>query len=531
MSSPSAESADLIEFNRVKVNKLELLHAVRYTCVGFFSFYLQDELTMEVPELHDEIWTEILDYLEQANQFDLKGLKYNLQKLFAVPRGHAKSTIAKLAVILFLKFSNLSFVVYASKTNSIAKNAIRDIIAWMSSPQEIELYGQPTVEKSSESESLWILVIKTRDPKSGELKNKRVIFKALGADQQIRGTLIDNKRPQIAVVDDIEDYDNTKTPEAQANLDEWFMGAFMKALDGRRTVVLYLGNLIRKTTLLARFIKDPEWNPTVFGSLVKTKDGGLRPLWPGLHSAESLLTEYAKYRRLGIGHVWEAEMMNLTQDAITDISFKHAVIVKEIDPEEVECGFLTLDPAYADGSNHDNTAISVHVKVKGYGIPIVVDKWTGKAKEDDIFEEMVNLSYTWGLTTWLIESDAAQRLFIAYFQLLMQTRKMNPGTFQMLPISTGKKAKAARIMTFKNSVASGNYGYVESLVNTVQRLSEYTASDNKLDDELDSDAYGLKGWAFYGETVRAQGVQQVALLAQSAWESGGALQEAEICAF
>ena len=96
----------------VRLSKEELKSAIQRDCVLFFSFYLQDELTMEVPDFHEEIWDELLEYLDRVN--DPNMLVGVIRKLLAVPREHAKTTIIKLAVILFLRYSPLSFCIRSS---------------------------------------------------------------------------------------------------------------------------------------------------------------------------------------------------------------------------------------------------------------------------------------------------------------------------------------------------------------------------------------------------------------------------------
>jgi hypothetical protein len=501
----------------VELSRDELLIAIRHDCVTFLSFYLADQLTLEVPQLHIDIWNQLLDMVDTLNQ---PGLIRSLKKLFAVPRSHAKSTLAKLACILLLKYTPLRFVLYTSKTNGHAKNAIRDILEWLASPQERDLYGAPgPTIKASETESIWILPIATRRSASDQPEYKKVIFKALGADQQVRGLLILNERPQIIIVDDIEDLDNT-TPDQQPKLDEWFLGSLLKAA-AKLNVIIFIGNMIRKTTLLARLSKDPNWNPTVYGSLVRDKETGeLRPLWPGLWTVEALLTEYKEYRRLGRGYVWEAEMMNLSQDEVLQGNLDGAVRPPRPMPEMLEAGFITVDPAFGtQNAWNDDTAIVVHARVKGVGIPCVIDSRVSRMTEDEMFETLLNLSYEWGITTWLIESEAAQRVLLSYFSLLLQSRKMNPTLFVMLPVASGGVKKGARILTFRNSVSSGSYAVVDSEQGLVDKLLEYSPEAKNHDDYCDSAAYGIIGWQYYNETVVSQGIKQVALLAFGNGES------------
>lgn len=493
---------------QVELSRSELIAAMRHDCVSFFGFYLGEELTLEVPDLHIDVWDELLHMVDQANQ---PGIIGSLRKLFAVPREHAKSTVAKLAVILILKYTPLAFVLYVSKTNGIAKNAIRDILMWLASDQERELHGPISQIKSSETESLWIFDISIRESADRPPRIKRVIFKALGAEQQIRGMLIMNRRPEIIIIDDIEDLDNT-TPEQQPKLDEWFMGSLLKAFSSYSNIVIFIGNMIRKTTLLARLSRDPSWNPTVYGCLVKDRETGeLKSLWPGKWSVEHHLSEYANYRRLGVGHVWEAEMMNLTQDDIFQISFQNAVRVPAPLPDQLECGALVLDPAFGEMAWHDDSAITVHVRIKGKTLPLVADSWKGKVTEEQMFDKMLEFSYKWGITTWAIETEAAQKLLIPLFELYMATRKIRRDVFVLLPIGTGKKAKPSRILAFKTSVAGGSYAIAEEHSHIIELLETYTPDSKAKDDLLDSCAHGLTLWQHYNEVVKQRGIQQIAL--------------------
>lgn len=494
----------------VEFSKEELLIAMRHDCVTFFSFYLGDELTMEVPQFHIDIWDELLIRLDEANDNSMKGIMYALRKLFAVPREHAKSTIAKLAVILFLKYSRLSFVLYASKTTGHAKNACRDIMKWLSSSQEQELFGIMRILRKNDSDGQWEFEMMIREKLTGKVIPKTVVMRALGADQQVRGLLIDNKRPQIVIVDDIEDLDNT-TPDLQPKLDAWFMASFLKAFDSRSNICIYIGNMIRDTTILARLSKEPEWNPTIFGCLVRGVDGIIRPLWEGKHTLESLLKEYRFYRRMGNGHQWEAEMMNLTQDIIMKSDLNITKVLHVPSPDDITCGGICLDPAFGQKSFNDSSAITVHVRTGGIGIPYIIESRVGKFTEDELFDILLELSEKWGLWTWCIESDAAQKLIIPYFTLLAQSRKFPPGMIQMLPLLSGRNTKASRILAFKKSVSAGSYGIVDSESELMEHLEEYNPDSSKHDDLCDSAAYGPIMWTFHGSLIETSGVRRAAL--------------------
>lgn len=494
----------------VEIPIVDMLRAMREDCVTFFSFYLGEELTLEVPDFHIAIWQELLDCIRQLNQ---RKVTEFLQKLWAIPREHAKSTIAKLATILILKYTDLSFVLYTSKTNGIAKNAVRDILMWLTGDNERKLFGPCTIIKSSETDSLWIIRITLREL-DGSTREKTCIFKALGSEQQVRGLLILNKRPEIIVIDDVEDLDNTKDEDQQRNLDEWVIGSLMKAR-AKRAFIMMLGNVIRKTTLLARLMKDKDWNPTVLGALVRDKETRvLRALWPGRHSVESLLLDYRNHRKAGVGYIWEYEMMNLTQDEVNTADMSG---VKLVDPplvEDVEAGCLILDPAFGLNSWNDNSCITVHAKIRGMDQPVVIDHRLGKMTETEIFDEMLNLSLWWGVTTWFIESVAAQKLLLPYFDLLMQTREMNRELIMMIPLPSGQNSKASRILAFREAVRSASYGISLNEIELVEVLGMYNPDSQDKDDYPDSAAYGVIAWKDFNRLIMVRGNQRVVLTAQ-----------------
>lgn len=497
-----------MSYVEVAIDKHELLKAIRVDCVTFFGFHLQDELTLEVPDFHQEIWSEILDLVRQAN---VEAVTYTLKKLFAVPREHAKSTLAKLAVILILRYSPLSFVLYVSKTNGIAKNAIRDIIGWLGSPQSVELFGPVATIKSSETESLWILDVTLRDD-NGKQTVKRCIFKALGSEQQVRGLLINNKRPQIVVIDDVEDNDNTRDEDQQKVLDEWVIGALMKARD-KKAIVIFLGNMIRKTTLLARLSKDSGWNPTVFGCIVRDRQTrALRPLWVGRHTLESLLADYKEHKALGLGHVWECEMMNLTQEAAALVYMGDVILVPRPLPEDLVDGALILDPAYGEGTRNNHSAITVHARIQDVRVPIVIDYRRGKWGEEGLFNEMWDLACYWGIYTWFIEAEAGSQLFIPLFDMYIQARQIERELVLMIPIGTGKKSKPSRIAAFRESVIAKSYGFVEGQSDVLDSLSTYDPrAENQADDLPDSAAYGAIIWARHGTLLNQRGIRRTPL--------------------
>lgn len=496
------------DFVTVSMDKTQLKAAMRADCVSALSFYLEDELSLEVPELHEEIWDELVKITEKISNPD--SWIDNVQKLFCVPRGHSKSTLIKIAVMLFFRYSPIVFVLYTSRTSALAKAACKDIVSWLTSDKDQELFGITRTIKSNDQEQLWILDIGM--PIEGQ--RKTVILKALGSDQSVRGTLINNRRPELVIMDDIENTETSKDAESQTKLDVWLMGNLLKAT-ARKSVRIIIGNMINSRTMLFRFSQDPKWNPTVYGAIVRNKQTGkLQSLWPGLWSMEALLEDYKTYRASGVGHVWLYEMMNMTQDTVFKTGMHLAVRIPRPLPDQVESGIIILDPAYGENNWNDYSGITVHVKIKDSGIPHIVESRKGRYSHEMLLDQMIELSNYWNLSTWGIESNSAQTLLIPLFKTIIETRRMHRELFTMIPLSSGGANKGSRILAFVTAVSSANYGICLEENDLVDELSKYDPSITKHDDLPDSAAYGIIAWSQAGERIKQGGFlkQKMALL-------------------
>jgi hypothetical protein len=407
--------------------------------------------------------------------------------LLAIPRDHAKTTLAKLSVVWYFLFTNHRFCVYLSNTNTIAKNACIDIMGYFNSPNFIATYGKIKMIKESQTDSLWIFELP--DPfQKGRVK--KCILRAIGAGQQMRGINIDNQRPDIAVVDDVEDNENTESPTLQKKLDKWIFGPFIKAL-ARKKKIIWLGNMLQQTSLLARLSKRPNWNPVVFGALVKdVATGVLRSLWPDRWSVEELMEDFQEYQEMGLVETWMCEMMNMPGHGADGFTQEHINYEPIPTPDDILAAWLVLDPAFGENASNDDSSITVHVLTKS-GIAMMVAHSTAKLTEAELFDEMFRLAMEWDAWVWGIEAIAGQRVLIPYFKLLLAAKLMNH-TVEMIPLMAGAgDPKVSRIKAFVGLMAKKEYAVYEGAVEfTTQLLNYNMKKKSNRDDLIDSAAYG-----------------------------------------
>ena len=452
----------------------------------FIEFFLADQLDMPVPQFHEEIWGLLTDVEKE-------------RILLAIPRGHAKTTLAKLAVLWYWLFTSHRFCVYLSNTAPIAKGACRDIVEWLSHPNFIQIYGKVRPVKSSDNEGLWIF-----DLPLGDGRFKRCILRALGQGQQMRGINIDNQRPDLAVVDDVEDNENTASESQQKKLDQWMYGPFLQALAQRRKV-LWLGNMLAKTSLLARQSRNQSWNPVVFGCLIKGPDGFLRPLWPDRWTVEQLMESFREYKGMGLVETWMCEMMNMPGHGENGFTADQLHYAPVPDPSEVRMAWITIDPAFGLKAHNDESSISVHVIPRGSNVPITLTPVHGHFTEVQIFNEASQLAAYWNAWTWGVEAVAAQKVLLTLFDMLAAVAGMT-GRIVCVPLTAGRgDPKISRIRTFVSLLDSKQWAIAEDDVDlTTQILSLDLRKTDQADDLADSSAYGPAMFEEYGSLIDHQ---------------------------
>jgi hypothetical protein len=482
-----ADSYSEVSTEQVDINIREIIAALRVDPEIFIEFFLNEQLDMPVPAFHGEIWGLLTDQQKE-------------RILLAIPRDHAKTTLAKLAAVWYFLFTPHRFCVYLSNTNAIAKGACKDIIGFLKCANFVSVFGEVKWVKESENESLWIF-----DMTLPGGRVKRCILRAIGQGQQMRGINIDNQRPDIAIVDDVEDNDNTGSETLQKNLDKWIFGPFLKAL-ARKKKIIWLGNMLSKTSLLARLSRMPRWNPVVFGALVKSVlTGKLEPLWPGKWTVESLKEDFKEYKDNGLIETWMCEMMNMPGHGENGFTLDQINYRPQPTPDDVLCAWITVDPAFGLKKHNDETAIAVHAILRSGGCPITVSIYHGRIDEHDMFMEVLRLAEYWNAWTWGIESVAAQKVLVTLFELLLAARQLK-GRALMIPLRAGSgDPKLGRIKSFISLMAKKEWALHEDDMDATTQIVEFDfRKKEQPDDIIDACAYGPTMMQEYLPVIQAQ---------------------------
>lgn len=106
-------------------------------------------------------------------------------------------------------------------------------------------------------------------------------IQAVGAGQAMRGKKHGSERPDLIIIDDLEDEENTATEEARRKLKRWLNGVLIPTLHPTEGQVLFIGTPIHAKALIEEKRKDPTWTSRVFPiSYFDLKTGEEKAVWP-----------------------------------------------------------------------------------------------------------------------------------------------------------------------------------------------------------------------------------------------------------
>ena len=187
----------------------------------------------------------------------------------AAPRGHAKSTAITFSYVLAnIMLRTASHILIISSNEDIASDFVNDIRTELSENIKMaDVFGFKRLIKDSESEVI------------GEFKDGskfRVIAK--GANQRMRGLKWERKRPNLVVVDDVEDEDIVSSEERRRKFKRWFMGALRPIISDKGKIRI-VGTILHLDSLLENLMPKLQSKHTVVDGLRIYSSGLVRGQW------------------------------------------------------------------------------------------------------------------------------------------------------------------------------------------------------------------------------------------------------------
>lgn len=182
-----------------------------------------------------------------------------------------------------------------------------------------------------------------------------------GAGQQVRGILYGDNRPDLIIVDDLEDAESVRSDEQRAKTKAWFFEDVLNSINRSRKdwKIIVIGTLLHEDSLLANLLEDPGW----YHAHLAICDDNFRSNWPDFMSDQDLAKLVDSYRRMGLLDSFYREYMGVPiakesakfkQEMFKSYEETDADFVKERKGLE---NMVILDPAKTTKVISDDTSI------------------------------------------------------------------------------------------------------------------------------------------------------------------------------
>lgn len=461
------------------------------TDLNFFSKFMMPEVCkLDYPPLLQAVWRSWVDGLVLTSQ-----QRVEFKSATAIPRGFTKTTMVKLFIAYTVLFSRQSFVVVVGSTDANAQNIVADVMDLFNSSQVRSVFGN------------WDLSIKNN---SAELRKfqwlgKTVILLPKGAVTKLRGLNIDNRRPEVIVMDDIESEEVARSEVESAKLASWVFNTLLPTFAADGGMALFVGNVYAYPGSMLNVLRKMRgWTKLILGAILS--DG--KPLWGALHSLRKMIQGYRDAVAAGQSRAWLAQYMNAVGEEVHNAAdlpaiHRHAVEALMLlgldvdDPTELlqvaDANYLIMDVATSKKGADDHALLVVSTYA---GKLFCVSAKVGVLTPQQAVSHSISMSLEANCPTVFLEDVGYQFSFKSWWDEKVMTAKLE-SVLEMLTVSPERTNKVDRIVGAIEALNEGEFFIHPNLF--PQFKSEVTAFDptktNNTDNLLDAIHYAPLVWS------------------------------------
>lgn len=436
MNHPRVPVREIIDkYGEVRAKAYLLQRYDNPAFISEFKFLFPNHLVSSSAPFHNEILSAIVQGGRQG---------------YAAPRGFAKSTLINIVGLpWFALTGRYHFILLISDTYTQAKAHLGGLKQELETNKAIHwLYGDVVGNPWGEDR----IVINGPDGPC--------MILARGAGMKIRGLKFLQWRPQLAVIDDLENSEMVYSPERRIKLARWLDYDLMPALAKPKNVIL-LGTILHYHALLKKIVDKEGVYQSWKTHLYKALENG-ESTWPEEYPTEYLVAirddpEHPDYEG---SIVFSQERQNEPQDDkdriikldwIKEYHFASYLrtMIGENDVVRLDNWikklkiFAGVDPAIGEKEMSDRFSAYVFGLDPDTGKEYQLDLIHGKYTIDEQVDKIVDLCKEWSVDILGIESNAYQA---GLFQLVRtKLQKENVRTRIRKIITDKDKIRRARI--------------------------------------------------------------------------------------
>lgn len=345
----------------------------------FGRAYLPHYFTRKSPDFHrdlNKLWSDgVLKGLNPYKDNKKINKQPGCKRVTAAPRGHAKSTNLTFKDTLHaIVYQYKNFIAILSDSSDQAEGFLGDIKTELEeNPRIREDFGNLQGKTWTESEFL---------------TNTNIKVIGIGSGKKIRGRKHRNWRPDLIILDDIENDENVNTPEQRKKLANWFYKAVSKAGD-TYTDIVYIGTMLHYDSLLAKVLKNPSYKSVKYKAILSfAKNQDLWNMWETIYTdleneaheedAKKFFEDNKEEMLEGTEVLWE-EKLNYYDLMVMKVSEGDASFNSELQNEPIDPASCVFNEEWFDYYNE----AEIDFTDKRYVFFGAVDPSLGKTKKSD----------------------------------------------------------------------------------------------------------------------------------------------------
>lgn len=419
----------------------------------------------------------------------------------AAPRGHAKTTYcSQLLPLWCICFNKKRFIVEISDAVELVEGCLEAI--------KVELEDNANLKADFPH-----VCGMSKNWKIGEfVTNNGVKLKAFGSGKRLRGVKYGTYRPDLVVLDDLENDTNVRSKEQRDKLEAWLDEAVLNlgSVDGSLDV-LYIGTILHSDSILSRKLKLKFWNAKRYQSITQyPRRMDLWEEWANLYrnvSREASDKFYLKNKaKMDEGSVvlWDEalpilrlmqkraeNLKSFNKEQQNDPRSETQIFTKEnihFYKELPRCDYyvMYIDPA-GEKKKSDYTAITVLGVDKKEAVIYVAESIVEVMKTKKAIKEIIRLNELYRPRICAIESNGGQE----FFRKWIREKAFEMGIKMPLKGVNNTANKSLRIEELEVPIDDGEILLHKSQTLLIEQLTEYPEA--KHDDAPDSlaGAYNL----------------------------------------
>ena len=328
-----------------------------------------------------------------------------------------------------------------------------------------------------------------------------VKIQVAGSGKKLRGLRHGPYRPDLAILDDIENDEQVRNPEQRDKLETWLKKAVL-ALGGagQKFDVIYIGTILHYDSVLNRTLNNPFWHATKFKAMLEWPDRmDLWDRWEELYRNDGEEVAQAFYlankdeMERGAVTSWAARgVLALIKirardgHATFDSEYQNDPVSGEDAPFAKSMKFWTdlpsdlvyfgaLDPSLGKaGASRDPSAIIIGGYQRETGKLYVVEAQIKKRLPDLIIEDVIRLHRQYRCKLWFVETVQFQEFLKDELVKRSAARGIPVPARAVKPVSD----KLLRIETLQPHMANGLILLNESQQTLVQQFRHFPKADH-----------------------------------------------------